>query len=158
ARKIYRDHADETQLVLDRGLDAALLAKWVEYLKSGSQDRPHLADWDKPDERNLPQIALTYQTGFQQQLDKWTAVLHKWREEVRKAIAMNTTPPERPKFVPARDVFFYEVYFRQGPLAVSAKERESFLTSGTREKIASLGRELAQLKASAPPEPDMACA
>src|SRR5437588_3789152 len=33
-----------------------------------------------------------------------------------------------------------------------------FLTPATSEKIASLGRELAQLRATAPPEPDMACA
>jgi hypothetical protein len=84
--------------------------------------------------------------------------MSKWRERFRRALAeRNMPPPERPKFEPADDRFFYEVFF-QGPFGVSKAERDKVIPEQVRARVESLRQELEMWKAAAPAEPVMACA
>ena len=138
-------------------LDEAVAKKFATYLKEGSKAHPQLAAFDDatPDQR--PEVAAQYQQRSMAQFDDWTKVLKKWREDVAAALAANAKPPERPSFEPAKDQFFYEV-FEHGPFAFDDKEKDRIRSTEAREKIAAVDKQIDAVKATAPPEPDMACA
>jgi cytochrome c553 len=137
-------------------LDAAVLKKWTTYLKEGSKAHPQLADWDNASAAKRPEVAKAYQKRFQARLEEWAPVLEKWQGEV---LAAKLHPPDRPKFETAKDLFFYEVYEHEnGPFVFDEKEGERIRSVDAKEKIAALQKQKDQLKANAPPDPDMACA
>ncbi len=82
-------------------------------------------------------------------------------------MTLTTKPPEKPHFEPGKDQFFYEV-FQTGPFSfqddeedgkpVKVRAIEHIRAAGAKDEIAEIQRQLADMKASAPPEPDMACA
>jgi hypothetical protein len=71
---------------------------------------------------------------------------------------MNMPPPPKPMFAAEEDGFFFDVYVdRKGPFAIGAKDEERIFSAEARTQLAALKAREAELKKSAPPEPDMAC-
>ena len=66
-------------------------------------------------------------------------------------------PPPKPRFLPGRDRFFYDVYYAKGaPLRFVGDERNAILKPETVATIKKLKVEVAELEANAMPEPPMA--
>src|SRR5205085_273517 len=73
-------------------------------------------------------------------------------------LAARREVPAEPKFPAGENRFFTEVTSGRGPFALAEKDREKAIDDSTRARLASLDSELKALKASAPPEPPLACA
>jgi transposase-like protein len=158
ARGVYEGKRPEEEVAKTTGTDPALLKKWVKYLSEGSKAHPQLADWENAAADKQREVALAYQKRFQAQLEDWSKVLDKWRTEVMADLQKDAPAlPDKPKFEPAKDQFFYET-FEHGPFAFSKEEFQKIGSAEAREKIAALQKEHDRVKASADPEPDMACA
>jgi hypothetical protein len=165
ARTVYVDGKTITEAAATADLDAPVLKAWVQYLKEGSKAHPQLADWDASSPEKLAETAAAYQKRFQTRFAEWTVVLEKWQEDVQTAVASNTKPPEQPHFEPGKDQFFYEV-FQTGPFSFQDNEDEKpkvkaiehIRSAGAKDQIAEIQSQLAGMKASSPPDPDMACA
>ncbi len=127
ARKVYVESAAPADAAKAASLDAALLARWVEYLKPGKERRAHLEPWYQAAPSDLESTARRYQTEFQEVAAK--------RDK---------------KFQPGDNRFFTEVAAAKGPLGMPDAQRDKPLT-------AALDAEMAKLKDSAPAEPPFAC-
>jgi hypothetical protein len=140
-------------------LDPALLEKWVAFLTPGSYVPPHLEKWMAATQETQAAVAAEYQADYNKSYEVWSHRIQRWREAV-----MNSTrnkdmpPPPKPDFKPETGPFFHSVYFGKGPFAVPEKERQKIYKPEAVARIAALKTEVEQLKAAAPPEPDMACA
>jgi hypothetical protein len=72
---------------------------------------------------------------------------------------MNMPPPPKPRFEPGEDRFFHEVFFdKEGPFALSEEEQEKVFSDASKQRLVTMRADLKQLQATAPPDPDMACA
>ena len=142
-----------------KNLREDILQKWVSYLKPREDARPHLEEWRRASTEKLAQAAQDYQKRFLERSEGWRKTLEKWRKGVRKRLEDRDMPPRpKPKFRAERDPFFHDVYFNEGPFALSEEDQEAVFTPESSELLSRLRRELGQLEASAPPEVDMACA
>ncbi len=167
ARSVYIDGKSMTDAVAAAHLDEPVLKAWVRYLKEGSKAHPQLADWDNSSPEHLSETGAAYQKRFQVRFDEWAVGLEKWQADVQAAVASKTKPPEKPHFEPGKDQFFYEI-FQTGPFSfqdneedekpVKVREIEHILSAGAKDQIAEIQSQLADMKAAAPPDPDMACA
>ncbi len=167
ARSVNVDGKTSTEVAATASLDEPVLKVWVKYLKEGSKAHPQLADWDNSAPDRLAATANAYQARFQARFDEWSKVLEKWQADVQAAVAANTKPPAKPHFEPGKDQFFYEV-FLEGPFSFSepdddkpppkVKPIELIRSADAKDQIAAIQKQLAEMKASGPPEPDMACA
>jgi cytochrome c553 len=160
AREVYLGGKRPVQAAVARGLRTEILEKWVKYLDAPGKARPHLDQWQRATDADARQVALAYQARYQQRLNAWNKKLANWRNTARKMLLeMNMPPPPKPRFEPGEDRFFHEVYFeKDGPFAISEQEQERVLSAGARQTLARLRTEAEELRKSAPPEPDMACA
>ena len=137
-----------------------ILEKWVKYLGGDPRGRPHLEQWFQATDAGAKAAAMEYQARYQNQLAEWNKQIGKWREQVKRMLKeMNMPPPPRPVFDAGKDRFFHEVYFeKKGPFAIPDEEVQRILSAEAREELARLKNEADELKRTAPPEPDMACA
>ncbi|MBK9166282.1 MAG: PSD1 domain-containing protein [Bryobacterales bacterium] len=159
AREVYGKSRAEQEAAAQRGLDAAILAKWVKFLQKPAGEAPYIERWQQVTDATQSQVAAEYQKGFEEGLTEWNTRLRKWRETVRRMQReMNMPPPPKPRFEAETNPFFQAVYFGGGPFAVPEKERETIFSGETKTRLAALRDELKALEAAAPPEPDMACA
>lgn len=159
AHRVYQGGQSVAEVAPQMKLSADLLKKWVEYLKPGDLTPPHLLEWRNAPPDKLSETARAYQARFQKRLSDWLETIGKWRAEYHKALSTDGAKlPDKPGFEEGLDRFFAEVYFNQnGPLALSAKDQAQFSTE-QRQQITRLQQELEQLKKTAPPEPELACA
>lgn len=158
AREVYENKAVESAVARDRNLKPEVLAEWVKYLKPQGDSRVHLTAWDKAPKDQWAAVAQTYQADFDKELGEWNERIRKWREKFRRmSLDMDMPPPERPKFEAAKNQFFFEVLFT-GPFSVAKDKRDAIFSGAAKTKIAALKKDHEALKASSPPEPDMACA
>jgi Protein of unknown function (DUF1549)/Protein of unknown function (DUF1553)/Planctomycete cytochrome C len=165
ARLVYVDGKSTTDVATAANLDEPVLKVWVKYLKEGSKAHPQLADWDNSPPDQLAATAKAYQDRFESRFEEWSKVLEKWQADVASAIASNSKPPDKPHFEPGKDQYFYEV-FLEGPFSFTdndekppkVKAIESIRTTEAKTQIAGIQKQLDEMKASGPPEPDMACA
>ncbi len=160
AHQVSADGAPIAQVAARHNLEEHLLNKWVAYLGSAQEPRPHLAEWRAATATSRSQVAEVYQQRFSERLAEWQEKLAKWREVYQRMLKeKNMPPPPRPQFDPESDPFFHEVLFADaGPFALSEEEREQVFSADSRAQLAVLRQELAQLEQIAMPEPDMACA
>jgi hypothetical protein len=152
ARKVYRDGADAAAIAREQQLREDVLKKWVDYLKPGAAARPHLEEWEKAEEAKLAEVA----EGYQKRFEARRAEVAKQMERMRRNRRRRQPMPAK-LFDPAKDHFFYEVFF-EGPFAVPEKEREKELSAEARQSLIKLRAELKTIEAGMPPEPGMACA
>jgi hypothetical protein len=166
ARSVNVDARNPAEVAAATNLNEPVLRAWVKYLKEGSKAHPQLGDWDNSSSDQMDATAKTYQSRFQSRFDEWSKVLEKWQADVATAVAANTKPPEKPHFEPGKDQFFYEV-FLEGPFAFNdgdddkrgkPKAVEAIRSPEAKDQIAAIKKQLDEMKASGPPEPDMACA
>jgi hypothetical protein len=158
ARQVYQDGAQPEAVAQQANLNATLLQKWVNYLKPSSEKiRGYLNEWNEAEAGKRAEVAMRYQTRFQQRLAEWEEPLNAWRAKYQKALSDNQTLPEKPKFEAGEDRFFDDVYFDGGPFVVSDKEKQSF-SAEQWAVLEKLRAEQGALKKAAPPEPEMACA
>jgi len=116
----------------ESGLDAAVLARWVAYLKPTKERRPHLEAWFRDGS------AAAYQADY-----------------LAEAAKRDSLPGQ--KFPAGANRFYTEIVAAKGPLGLPEKEPEKLYTEAARASIAALNRELTALKDKAPQEPPFAC-
>jgi len=159
ARQVNLTRRPSAEVAAEKGLKPEILAKWAKYLEFDWRQKPHLEDWSKADDATAAQVAGQYQQRYQQQLQKWTRRLGRWRENARRMLKeMNMPPPPKPEFKAEEDGFFYDIYVDgKGPFGLTVKDQERVFSPQARETLARLKQQLAGLQQSGPPEPDMAC-
>ena len=158
SRRIYENGANVDEAAKQLGIDSELLKKWVDFLKPDPQRvRGYLEEWAASTAENRESVARKYQAHFAKRLENWKTQLSDWLTKYQKALVENRPLPDRPGMEEGEDRFFYEIYFADGPLTVSDKEKKPF-TEEQWAKIEQLHKELEELKKIAPPEPELACA
>ena len=158
ARECYEDGGDPEKIAAERDLDQALLKKWVNYLAPAPAPRGQLAKWHEAMPSQRKEAAAAYQQRFVKTLKEWHHEIRRWRRgAIRQLKDGFMPPPPKPRFQPGRDRFFFDVYSgKGGPLSFKGDRLDRMLKPETRETIATLEKELAELKTAAMPEPPMA--
>lgn len=162
-----------------RNLDAAVLERWIEYLKPTLDVRPHLKRWYATTEAatsalgkaerqgrlpEAPASLVEVASGFRQELETLSAereaALEEHRQKVKEARRSGAPVPDKDRLGldVARHRFLTDVTSGKGPLALPEKEAEKLFSSGSQERLQVLRAELERLKSASPPEPPMACA
>ncbi len=162
ARRVYVDKAVAAAVAKESGLSLDILNKWAKYLLPHPEARPHLDRWYAATPETLSTVAGTYQAEMDKHLAEWSKQVEEWRSKyfglTEDQRAMNA--PAKPKFDADKGRFFFETY-TQGPFATSQegrRDRSKGAPADLLARIEGLKKEQAALKASMPPEPDMACA
>jgi hypothetical protein len=158
ARRVYDDRVSAAEAAAERHLDAAVLERWVNYLKPVRERRVHLEAWYQAPAETREQVAAGYQARFIETAAVRQEAMTKWRHESRAAKAAGQEVPTAPKFPVGEDRFFTDVTAKHGPFALPEKHREESMRAQGRTRLAALEAELNALKTSSPPEPPLACA
>ena len=158
AREVYEDGGDAAELAAVRDLDPTQLEKWIAYLQPAEVPRGQLAAWRDSMVSKRAEAAATYQEAFEKTLKEWHHTIRRWRASAIELIRNGSMPPPpKPRFLPGRDRFFYDVYYAKGaPLRFVGDERNAILKPETVATIKKLKVEVAELEANAMPEPPMA--
>ena len=158
AREAYEDGRDPAEVAAGRDLDEPILRKWIAYLKPSGKPRVQLAEWRVAMSTRREAVAAAYQEQFETALREWHHTIRRWRRSAIELIRNGSMPPPpKPRFLAGRNRFFYDVYHaKEAPLQFDAEERQRILKRETRETIARLEVEVADLKANAIEEPPMA--
>ena len=162
AHRVYAQGADPGELSRKLDLREPILERWAGYLKPDQGFRPHLLAWRRSGEDQRPAIAKDYQGKFRHRFHQRNRELEDWRQRVEKA-EPDEAKEDRPKFIPGRDRFFFEVYLQgkprdkdyQTPFVLKASDSQLF-SEEHRAAIDRLQKEIEGLEQNAPPEPDMA--
>jgi hypothetical protein len=157
ARRVYAAGESATDVARERSMDAAVLARWVEYLKPAKERRAHLEHWYNSAPGELEATARRYQEDFLAEIARRSRAQQEWKTRADEARKRGEQPPEAPKFQPGDNRFFTEVSTAKGPFALPEKDKEHVFSEEGRARLGILKAELKHLKDSAPPEPPLAC-
>ena len=138
-------------------LHQSILERWVSYLRSDQPFKPHLLDWHQSKPHDLPSVANRHQQQFLLEFTEWTGQLNAWRQAMEQPGLAENSKEEKPKFLPGKNRFFFEIYLKEEQAPFVIKESDSqLLSSETRAAIAQLQKIIEQLQKASPPKPDMA--
>jgi mono/diheme cytochrome c family protein/class 3 adenylate cyclase len=139
------------------GLDAAIVGKFVAYIKPHADVRPYLSRWEKASAETLPQVAASYQDEFKKSSLEYGVAVEKWRRAVMKAREDGLPGPDRPEFDQTKHRFFEDLFLeKSGPFFLPEKERDASYPESVRAELTALSAELDDLKKASPPEPELA--
>ena len=158
ARQVYHAGAPLPEVACQQTLDSDVLQRWVDYLKPGRERRPQLEPWDEADASSLEEVGRAYQRRFEQTARERNEALANWKDKAAAARDGDEEPPPKPRFLDGDDRFFTEVSTEEGPFALPKEDKERFFSEASKIRLATLETELAELKASSPPDPPLACA
>jgi hypothetical protein len=133
-------------------LNKFVLQKWVTFLTEGKEKRSYMADWYKASDQTAPQVAAAYQKRYELKLADWTKAMERTRRQRR---SRNQAMP--PKIAADDDAFFFDVHY-EGPHGVTVAEREQVWSPEKLATVAKLKKQVDEVVAAMPPEPEMACA
>ncbi|MEZ5403371.1 MAG: DUF1549 and DUF1553 domain-containing protein [Bryobacteraceae bacterium] len=119
------------------GLDAKVVDRFAKYLAPNGERRPHIEAIQQADAAAAPSVAERFAREF--------------REEVARR-------KKKEKVFAGDNRFYTEVVATAGPFGLHKEDRDAVLSAAAKADLARLESELAELKASGPPEPPMACA
>ena len=169
AWNVYEKGEDLSAIASKEKLDQPIVERWIAYLKPGEEFRPYLKNWHEANASNVRQLAEEYNGMFAPLARDWHEQLNTWANAVEAAVQEDKKAPEKPKFLGERalsaaDRFFAELTFPQAqdndftvehnaPFAVLKKDRDSVLSTETKQVLARLRKELEELEKTAPPEP-----
>ncbi len=145
-----------TLVATDRRLDAGLLGKWVDYLKSTDEVRPHLDRVMQATGAELPAVAEQYRKEFEETASKRYDGLAEWRGSFDAALAKGDETPEKPIFFAGENRFFTETVGGKGPLGIAKEDREKIFSTESMARLASLETEQEALEKTLPVKPPMA--
>ncbi len=169
-----RPRKDESagNFAASRKLDGSILQRWIDYLRSSDDVRPHLEPWAHAIRQGAPAVrdsAELYQKEFQKTLANWRQKIDEWGQKMAEAAAQRKALPDKPQFQAGDNRFFSEVALcvtpdtleKQpttcGPFALLPSAENELFSQASREKLRELRAARDDLKKSSPPEPDMAC-
>ncbi|MBI1898483.1 MAG: PSD1 domain-containing protein [Acidobacteria bacterium] len=155
AFEVHKLNRPEAAVASARALDAAVLRKWIDYLKPKDEPRPHVDQWSQSRPGNYTEAALEFQREFDESLKAWQDNIDLWHKRIAQAREKGEAAPERPRFRDGNHRFFIEVSTRKGPLA--AGEQKHFSPEAV-QRLAALRKEQEALQKASPPEPPMAVA
>ncbi len=108
ARTVYADGKDAAEVACARSLDAAVLERWVKYLKPSMERRIHLEPWyEAPEAPRGCREALS--DGVLGVAAERQRLQEEWKKRAEEAKARGEKPPEAPPFQPGDDRFYTEV-------------------------------------------------
>jgi len=154
ARAVYEDGA-----AAPADLDAAMLERWVAYLKPSDERRSHLDSWRQAGPGERAKVAEAFEESFVETFAAWRKRINRWRKEVdRPAEEITMGIPRKPRFEPGENRFLHEVFFQKsGPFSFREEdELAAVVAPETLDEIAKLKQELADLKAMNVEEPPRA--
>jgi len=154
ALRVYQDGAALEEAA--KGLDAAVLKRWVDYLKPSKERRAHLEAWYKA--TSVEQAAADYQKNYFDEIALRAKAQSDFAAASKDAKAKGQPAPPAPKFPAGANRFYSEITAAKGTLGLPEKDPEKIFPDDVRAKLATLRTELAALKQAAPPEPPFACA
>ena len=157
AHRVYAKGEPPAQVASDTGLDAGLLNRWVEYLKSPA--RPELAKWREANDETRKRIAEQYQADFKRAAYQYDQNLSWWGNARRAFPASGKVAGARPEMRLQDGPFFYSVWIEKGPLHLSQEELIAALPEQKATWVRALIAARAELERAAPREEiPMACA
>jgi len=159
ARSVYADGMNARAVAKEKGLEPAVLNKWVKLLTAkpvkGSTDKPFLDEWEAASGKELADVAVQYQRRYQAELARHFSVAAKANVSARKRLEAGD-PTKQTVKNESKDSFFNAVFNGNGPFAIAAKDREKLLTDAEWEQVYTIRGNAAELKKQGPPDPDMA--
>ncbi len=158
ARRVYMGGAEVTKVAAEASLDAAVLGRWVNYLKPTKERRIHLEPWYQARPESLKEVAEHYQQEYLSVAAYRQKAQDEWKISAEAAKARGEKPPAAPRFLAGDNRFFTEVGAAKGPFGLPEKEPEQVFSQESRHKWSALKAELELIRQTAPPEPPFACA
>ena len=156
AYEVHAQGADAAATAAKRGLEPAMLAKWIDYLDDPAA--PELAKWREAGEDRAT-AAAHYAIEFKQAADFYDRNQRWWRNARRRYPRSGKLVGPRPEVRPQDNPFFYKVWLDGGPLHRSADEQMAALDVEKRAKLTELLAKQKELESAAPSaEIPMACA
>ncbi len=156
AFEVYAEGADAAATSLKRGLEPAMLAKWIAYLDDPAA--PELAKWREAGE-DRSTVAEHYAIEFKQAADFDDRNQRWWSNARRRYPRSGKLVGPKPEVRPEDNLFFYKVRLEGGPLYQSAEEQMAALDAKERSRLTELLTQQKELEAAAPgTEIPMACA
>ncbi len=157
ARKVYAEGVDPAKAAQPASLDAAVLGRWVDYLKPSKERRVYLEPWYQAEAGSVEKVARQYQEDSIATGALRDSAQAEWKRKADAARSRGEEPPEGPKFQPGDNRFYTEVSEAKGPFGLPEKEEERLFTESARARVGQLKEELQRLKKSGPAEPPFAC-
>ena len=160
ARRVYEGKEAIAKVAEEAQLKENIISSFVRFLKPAPGSvTPHLDEWHNAPVEQLEEVAKGYQTRLAKSMTDWQRTLTRWRNQYRKmSKEMNMPPPDKPKLDEQKDAFLKDAFGGRGPFVVRSGDRKSIYAKESLDKIEVLNNELAELKKSAPTEPELACA
>jgi hypothetical protein len=152
AYRVYAKHESA-----DPKLDAALLAKWVDYLNG--PHRPELAHWREATDLSRAEVAAAYQEDFRRSGYQYDQDLNWWKETQQSYPKAGKVPGPRPSLSPAENGFFLAVWQNAGPLHRTRDQQLATLDPAKADEVRKLLAQAESLEKSLPRKQiPMACA
>jgi Protein of unknown function (DUF1549)/Protein of unknown function (DUF1553)/Planctomycete cytochrome C len=159
ARNVYANGATTADAAKEKGLDAAVLNKWIKLLTSpraiADTSVPFLDEWLQAPREKVTEVAQAYQKRYQDALAEHYKGVAKNQAAAQKKLEAGEPVKESTK-VESKDAFFNVVFAQNGPLTIPAKEREKYCSDEVKQQVKELRAKADELKKAGPPEPDMA--
>ena len=153
---VYAQGADAAQTAAGRGLEPAMLAKWIAYLDD--PQAAELAKWRGAGEDRAT-VAEHYAIEFKQAAEFHDRNQRWWSNARRRYPRSGKLVGPKPVVRPEDNLFFYKVWLDGGPLHRSAEEQMAALDAEDRSRLTALLARQKELEAAAPrAEIPMACA
>ncbi len=175
-RPAAQEHLCMEDYARRQNLKPDLLRSWNEFLTPTDDFRPYLERWiaaGAKGEAAIRETAAQYQKEFDASTEEWQKSIKPWWAKVDEAVTAHMEPPDRPRFEAGHNRFFGAVSFdKTGPFTFVADDEDmpepaltqAAIEDGTlavsaaaKARLKVLREELAELKKTMPPEPDMAC-
>ncbi len=163
-RLVAPDGKNAAETAKDKGLDEAILRKWMKLLNAPTEQKKEeagkvaetpktfLDEWRKATPETADQVAHQYQAQYLGALAKFDEAEAKFRAETRKKLEANQMANGRVGFDGKKEPFFNAVHNANGPFAI----KEPKFSEEERAEVAKMRAAMDEVKKSVPPEPDMA--
>src|SRR6185503_3100402 len=131
-------------------LDGLALERWIDYLKSNDDVRPHLDRWALAVKQGAPAVreaAELYEKEFAQTFAVRKSNIEEWGRKVAEAVAQDKPIPDKPEFEAGRNRFFSEVALeKSGPFTLPQTAEDALFAQSSREKLRELRASRDELK------------
>ncbi len=157
AYDVYAGGRPAASAIGESGLDAAMLDRWVEYLRD--KTRPELARWHAATAATRPEVARQYAADFKAGMYQYDQDLGWWNGARKRYPKSGKVVGPKPEINKEQHPFFFKVWRDGGPLYRTVDEQIAKLEPAKQEELRKILAERTVLEKDAPTrEIPMACA